>query len=99
TRLVSDWSSDVCSSDLMLGNRWEFIPTDLAAVSLGAIPFSIYQTYAPEQIEYLLSDAESKVVITEQAYLDNVNQARKGVSTLERSEERRVGEERRCRGG
>ena len=69
---------------IMLGNRWEFIPADLAAVSLGAIPFSIYQTYAPEQIEYLLSDAESKVVITEQAYLDNVNKARKGVSTLER---------------
>ena len=68
---------------IMLGNRWEFIPTDLAAVSLGAIPFSIYQTYAPEQIEYLLTDAESKLVITEQAYLDNVKEARKGVSTLE----------------
>jgi long-subunit acyl-CoA synthetase (AMP-forming) len=69
---------------IMLGNRWEFIPTDLAAVSLGAIPFSVYQTYAPEQIQYLLSDAESKLVITEQAYLDNVNEARKGVSTLAR---------------
>jgi long-chain acyl-CoA synthetase len=68
---------------ILLGNRWEFIPTDLAAVSLGAVPFSIYQTYAPEQIEYLLSDAESKLVITEQAYLDNVNEARKGVPTLE----------------
>ncbi len=68
---------------IMLGNRWEFIPTDLAAVSLGAIPFSIYQTYAPEQIQYLLSDAESKLVITEQAYLDNVSEARQGVSTLE----------------
>jgi long-chain acyl-CoA synthetase len=68
---------------IMLGNRWEFIPCDLAAVSLGAIPFSIYQTYAPEQIQYLLSDAESKLVITEEAYLDNVTEARKGVSTLE----------------
>jgi long-chain acyl-CoA synthetase len=68
---------------IMLGNRWEFIPTDLAAVSLGAVPFSIYQTYAPEQIQYLLSDAESKVVITEQAYLDNVSEARKGLLGLE----------------
>ena len=68
---------------IMLGNRWEFIPADLAAVSLGAIPFSVYQTYAPEQIEYLLSDAESKLIITEQAYLENVSEARKGVSTLE----------------
>jgi long-subunit acyl-CoA synthetase (AMP-forming) len=69
---------------IMLGNRWEFIPCDLAAVSLGAIPYSIYQTYAPEQIQYLLSDAESKLVITEQAYLDNVLKAREGVSTLEK---------------
>ncbi len=38
---------------LMLGNRWEFIPSDLAAVSLGAVPFSIYQTLAPEQIQYV----------------------------------------------
>jgi long-subunit acyl-CoA synthetase (AMP-forming) len=68
---------------IMLGNRWEFIPTDLAAVSLGAIPFSIYQTYAPEQIQYLLEDAKSKVVITEQAYLDNVEEARKGAPKLE----------------
>jgi long-chain acyl-CoA synthetase len=68
---------------IMLGNRWEFIPCDLAAVSLGAIPFSVYQTYTPEQIQYLLSDAESKLVITEQAYLDNVKEARKGLSTLE----------------
>ena len=29
---------------IMLSNRWEFIPSDLAAVSLGAVPFSIYQT-------------------------------------------------------
>jgi long-chain acyl-CoA synthetase len=69
---------------ILLGNRWEFIPCDLAAVSLGAIPFSVYQTYAPEQIQYLLSDAESKLVITEQAYLDNVNEARQGVPTLEK---------------
>jgi long-subunit acyl-CoA synthetase (AMP-forming) len=68
---------------ILLGNRWEFIPTDLAAVSLGAIPFSIYQTYAPEQIQYLLEDAKSKIVITEQAYLDNVVEARKGVPSLE----------------
>jgi long-chain acyl-CoA synthetase len=68
---------------IMLGNRWEFIPSDLGAVSLGAIPFSVYQTYAPEQIQYLLSDAESKVVITEQAYVDKVNAIRDEVPSLE----------------
>ena len=45
----------------MLNNRWEFIPCDLAAVSLGAVPFSIYQTSAPEQIPGTCSpDAESR---------------------------------------
>ena len=68
---------------IMLGNRWEFIPSDLAAVSLGAIPFSVYQTYAPEQIEYLLSDAESKVVITERAFLENVKEALRDLPGVE----------------
>jgi long-chain acyl-CoA synthetase len=68
---------------IMLGNRWEFIPSDLAAVSLGAIPFSVYQTYAPEQIQYLLSDAESKLVITEEAYLDKINAVRKELPSVE----------------
>jgi long-chain acyl-CoA synthetase len=68
---------------IMLNNRWEFIPADLAAVSLGAVPFSIYQTSAPEQIQYLLSDAESKVVITEQAFLDRIKEARGDIPSLE----------------
>ncbi|HEY6672424.1 MAG TPA: long-chain fatty acid--CoA ligase [Solirubrobacterales bacterium] len=68
---------------IMLNNRWEFIPCDLAAVSLGAVPFSIYQTSAPEQIQYLLSDAESKVVITEQAFLERIQDARNDLPKLE----------------
>jgi long-chain acyl-CoA synthetase len=68
---------------IMLNNRWEFIPCDLAAVSLGAVPFSIYQTSAPEQIKYLLSDAESKMAITEQAFVERVNEARGDLPKLE----------------
>jgi long-chain acyl-CoA synthetase len=68
---------------IMLNNRWEFIPCDLAAVSLGAVPFSIYQTSAPEQIEYLLSDAESKVAIIESAFLDRFTEVRKNLPKLE----------------
>jgi long-subunit acyl-CoA synthetase (AMP-forming) len=68
---------------IMLNNRWEFIPTDLAAVSLGAVPFSIYQTSAPEQITYLLSDAKSKVAITEEAFLDRIQDARGDLPALE----------------
>jgi long-chain acyl-CoA synthetase len=68
---------------IMLNNRWEFIPCDLAGVSLGAVPFSVYQTYAPEQIQYLLSDAETKIVITERAFIDKINAIRDDLPSLE----------------
>jgi long-subunit acyl-CoA synthetase (AMP-forming) len=68
---------------IMLNNRWEFIPSDLAAVSLGAIPFSIYQTAAPEQIHYVVSDAQAKIAIVEDAFLDRFNEAREELPDLE----------------
>src|SRR5215211_3996996 len=68
---------------IMLNNRWEFIPCDLAVVSLGGVPFSIYQTSAPEQIQYLLSDAKSKVAIVEEAFLDRIAEARGELRSLE----------------
>src|SRR5215472_3047740 len=49
---------------LMLRNRPEFHLADTAAIHLGAIPFSIYNTSAPEQIRYLFTNAENKIVIT-----------------------------------
>ena len=57
---------------LMLSNRPEFHLCDLAAMMLGATPFSIYNTYSPEQIGYLLGDADAKVVICEQQYLPQI---------------------------
>src|SRR4051795_13635190 len=68
---------------LMLGNRPEFHLADLAAMMVGATPFSIYMTYAPNQIEYVVSDAGAKVLITEQEYLDNVLEARESLPDLE----------------
>jgi long-chain acyl-CoA synthetase len=68
---------------LMLSNRPEFHLCDLAAMMLGATPFSIYNTYSPEQIRYLLGDAEAKVLICEQQYLPQVLEAREGVPGLE----------------
>ena len=38
----------------MLCNRPEFHLCDLAVMMLGATPFSIYNTYTPEQIRYLV---------------------------------------------
>jgi long-chain acyl-CoA synthetase len=68
---------------LMLGNRPEFHQADLAAMMVGATPFSIYMTYAPNQIEYVVSDAGARILITEQQFLDNVLEARKSLPGLE----------------
>ena len=42
---------------IMLANRPEFHVVDLAAVTIGATPFSIYTTYPAEEIRYLMNDA------------------------------------------
>ncbi len=68
---------------MMLNNRPEFNFCDLAAVSLGAVPFSIYQTSSPEQIAYVCSDAEAKVAIVETAFLEVFNKARAGLPRIE----------------
>ena len=68
---------------ILLVNRPEFHIVDLAATTVGAAPFSIYQTYAPGQIEYVCADAETRIIVTEQAFLDNVLKARKNLPTLE----------------
>ena len=54
---------------IMLGNRPEFHIVDLAAAMLGATPFSIYLTYPPAEIQYLIGDAGAKVAVVETAYL------------------------------
>jgi long-chain acyl-CoA synthetase len=61
---------------IMLGNRPEFHIVDLAAVTLGATPFSIYTTYPAAEIEYLISDSGARVAIVEQAFLAPMLKAR-----------------------
>jgi len=57
---------------VMLTNRPEFHLADAGGMHLGATCFSIYNTYSPEQIEYLVGDAGNRVLITEQAFVDRV---------------------------
>jgi len=68
---------------LMLGNRPEFNIADLAAAMIGATPFSIYTTYPAEEVQYLFTDAASRVAIVEQEFLPVVLEARKGAPGLE----------------
>jgi long-chain acyl-CoA synthetase len=68
---------------IMLGNRPEFHVADLAVVTTGATPFSIYVTYPAPEIEYLITDSGAKVAIVEQAYLPVMLEARKNLPGLE----------------
>jgi long-chain acyl-CoA synthetase len=68
---------------IMMVNRPEFHFADAGAMHLGAVPFSIYNTYTPEQIEHLVKDAGSSVAITEQAFAERLLAARDASGTLE----------------
>ena len=65
---------------LMLRNRPEFHLVDTAVMHLGAIPFSIYTTSAPNQIEYLFTNAENTIVVTEKEFLPAVTAAGDGLA-------------------
>jgi long-subunit acyl-CoA synthetase (AMP-forming) len=68
---------------MMLTNRPEALIVDSAALHIGAIPFSIYNTSAPEQIEYMFAHAECRVVVTEAQFADRVLAVRERLPALE----------------
>ncbi len=68
---------------LMLTNRPETVLVDSAAMHIGAIPFSIYNTSSPEQIEYLLGHARCPVVVTEPQFAGVVLDVAGRVPTIE----------------
>src|SRR5215468_91188 len=53
---------------LMMTNRPEFHLVDTAVFHLGAVPFSIYNTFAPEQIRQVLSNAARRVMVCEEQF-------------------------------
>src|SRR5215216_1459395 len=68
---------------VMMVNRPEFHFADAAAMHLGAVPFSIYNTYTAEEIEHLVNDAGCAVAITEQGFADKILAARDAADALE----------------
>jgi long-subunit acyl-CoA synthetase (AMP-forming) len=68
---------------LLLTNRPEFHWVDAAAMHLGATSFSVYNTYSAEQIEFLVSDAQNRIVVTEKQYLDTVLKVKEACSSVE----------------
>ena len=61
---------------LMMTNRPEFHLVDTAAFHLGAVPFSIYNAFAPGQITQVLSNAGSRVVVCEEQFAARLMAAR-----------------------
>ena len=61
---------------LMMGNRPEFHIADLAVVTAGGTPFSIYQTYTAEQAKYVISDAGARIAIVSSEFLGVIEEVR-----------------------
>ncbi len=69
---------------LMLANRQEFHAIDLAVLFCGATPVSIYNSSAPDQIQYLVNDCGAKVAILEHTdFLERFNKVRDQLPTIE----------------
>src|SRR3954466_3898815 len=68
---------------ILLNNRPEFHLVDTAAMHLGATPYSVYNTYTAEQIEYLVSDAGNTILVTEEAYLDTALKVKDACASIE----------------
>ncbi|HEY0632633.1 MAG TPA: long-chain fatty acid--CoA ligase [Thermoleophilaceae bacterium] len=68
---------------LLLNNRPEFHFVDTAAMHLGATPYSVYNTYTAEQIEYLVQDAGNTILVTEEAYLDTALKVQEACGSVE----------------
>ena len=58
-------------------NRTQYLEAFWAALNLGAVPLNVNYRYGAIEIQYLLDDADAKVVITEPAFADEVDKAAK----------------------
>ena len=69
---------------LMMRNIPEFHWLDLAVLALGATPVSIYNSSAPDQIEYLVGHCAAKVAVVENAgFLEKFLKVRDQLPSLE----------------
>jgi long-chain acyl-CoA synthetase len=66
---------------LMMDNRPEFHLVDTAAIHLGAVPFSVYNTSSPDQIAHVVANSGAKLVFAERRYQPRIAAA--GVSTAD----------------
>src|SRR3546814_14625625 len=75
---ISDWSSDVCSSDLgvesgdvvsgQLPNWWQAIALHLAAMRIGAIVNPLMPIFRERELDFMLRLAEAKVLVAPERF-------------------------------
>ena len=68
---------------LMFPNQFEFHLSDLAGMTLGATPFSLYVTASPEQIKYVVGDAGAKVAIIDEQFAERFLKIKDDLPDLE----------------
>jgi long-chain acyl-CoA synthetase len=68
---------------LMFPNQFEFHLADLAAMTLGATPFSLYVTASPEQIEYVVGDAGARIAVIDEQFADRFLKVKDRLPDLE----------------
>jgi long-chain acyl-CoA synthetase len=69
---------------LMMRNRPEFFVADMGALLVGATPISIYNSSAPEQVQYLAGHCDAKAAILEDVgFLERFLKVRSELPALE----------------
>ncbi len=69
---------------ILSNNRPEWPITDFAAFALKAVVVPIYQTLPPNQVEYILNDAEVRAILVEnEIQLNKIQKIKKNVPSLE----------------
>src|SRR5699024_11708111 len=95
TRSRRDWSSDVCSSDLILAVSVLFAALLLFIASAGVIHKAARESCA-ETMHYTGLEHKRRKKGKNREKKAPVRRYRRRSAGMERSEERRVGKERRC---
>ena len=68
---------------LMFPNQFEFHLGDLAGMTVGATPFSLYVTASPEQIQYVVGDADARIAIIDAQFAERFMKVKGDLPNLE----------------
>ena len=67
---------------LMMANRIEFYPLEVAAQHVGATSLSVYNALAAEQLTHVFANSGTKLVFCEQQYVDRIKANRAAIDII-----------------